>query len=508
MNATAPKAAPGERPDHLRVSREQIAALVPTILGFMISRSGVIVSSYNSYASTDNGLFTDGSTLIVMMPLLIALLCLGITNAIVSKTVTITITLVCIACESLALFGIAFLECIPGSQGIEYLVLSSVSTLSAWLCMFYWLRRCRNTTCAVAIIVVFSAFAISEALLYVACFLPRELQCGMFGALCLVQYALVRMARKRPLPETSSIVSKARGYFHFAEKKADSVSFLAVIALGTFMISIVIGILKGFPSGEPIRFGAFTRLAYTLITISLLASFIVGMMRGKNMMTVYMWIAMQVLGALALIAFAVFPESLDIGAIFVNAMNILMSCFMSYLIIAFSSHGHRDFYYYAFGAWAVFLLPRSLMRVASIFTFGDLPSTVLPTAIAGSLLLLSAQFVFVQFLGIERDETKESRAAAKNVQRLLGIREEAAPGTEMRKAIVRESAKAMQEQFMLSNRETEVLALYAMGLTQAKIAEELRIAPGTAHTHVKRIYSKTDLHSRQAILDYIEQYAD
>ncbi|MDU6011104.1 MAG: helix-turn-helix transcriptional regulator [Slackia sp.] len=189
-------------------------------------------------------------------------------------------------------------------------------------------------------------------------------------------------------------------------------------------------------------------------------------------------------------------------------MNILMSCFMSYLIIVFSIHGHRDFYYYEFGAWVVFLLPRSLMRVASIFTFGDLPSTVLPTAIAGSLLLLSAQFVFVQFLGIERDETKESRAAAKNVQRLLGIREEAAPGTEMRKAIVRESAKAMQEQFMLSNRETEVLALYAMGLTQAKIAEELRIALGTAHTHVKRIYSKTDLHSRQAILDYIEQYAD
>ena len=44
--------------------------------------------------------------------------------------------------------------------------------------------------------------------------------------------------------------------------------------------------------------------------------------------------------------------------------------------------------------------------------------------------------------------------------------------------------------------------------TAMKIAEELRIAPGTAHTHVKRIYSKTDLHSRQAILDYIEQYAD
>lgn len=53
-----------------------------------------------------------------------------------------------------------------------------------------------------------------------------------------------------------------------------------------------------------------------------------------------------------------------------------------------------------------------------------------------------------------------------------------------------------------------MLTLYAMGLTQAKIAEELCIAPGTAHTHVKRIYSKTDLHSRQALLDYIERYTD
>ena len=272
LSAIAAKAALAERPEHVRASREQIVALVPTILGLVISRSGIIVASYNSYASTDNGVFTDGSTLIGMVPLLIVLAYLGATNVIVSKAVTITVTFVCIVCESLALFGIAFLEYIPGSQEAEYLMLSSMSTLSSWLCTFYWLRRCRNTTCAVATIVVFPAFAISETLLYAACFLPRETQCGMFGALCLAQYALVRMARKRPLPETLPIMSKTRGYFHFAEKKADSVSFLAVIALGTFMISIVIGILKGFPFGEPIRFGALTRLTYTLFTLALLAS--------------------------------------------------------------------------------------------------------------------------------------------------------------------------------------------------------------------------------------------
>lgn len=68
------------------------------------------------------------------------------------------------------------------------------------------------------------------------------------------------------------------------------------------------------------------------------------------------------------------------------------------------------------------------------------------------------------------------------------------------------NTRQLQEQFMLSDRETEVLTLYALGLTQRKIADELCISPGTAHTHIKRIYAKTDLHSRQEILDYIAQY--
>lgn len=38
------------------------------------------------------------------------------------------------------------------------------------------------------------------------------------------------------------------------------------------------------------------------------------------------------------------------------------------------------------------------------------------------------------------------------------------------------------------------------------LAEELFISPGTAHAHIKRIYAKTGLHSRQEILDYMEKY--
>ena len=39
--------------------------------------------------------------------------------------------------------------------------------------------------------------------------------------------------------------------------------------------------------------------------------------------------------------------------------------------------------------------------------------------------------------------------------------------------------------------------------TQKKVAEALYITPATAHSHIKRIYSKCGLHSRQEILEYL-----
>lgn len=52
----------------------------------------------------------------------------------------------------------------------------------------------------------------------------------------------------------------------------------------------------------------------------------------------------------------------------------------------------------------------------------------------------------------------------------------------------------------LSERELDVLSLLAQGCTDRKIAEQLVIARGTVHKHLKNIYGKLDVHSRtQAI---------
>lgn len=93
------------------------------------------------------------------------------------------------------------------------------------------------------------------------------------------------------------------------------------------------------------------------------------------------------------------------------------------------------------------------------------------------------------------------------LERLLGLDNDSAMA-DVQNAVMRHHARQMGDQFLLSEREVEVLALYASGMTQKRVAEELHISQTTAHTHIGRIYTKTGLHSRQEILDYFKQYGD
>lgn len=61
------------------------------------------------------------------------------------------------------------------------------------------------------------------------------------------------------------------------------------------------------------------------------------------------------------------------------------------------------------------------------------------------------------------------------------------------------------ERYALSSREREVLELLARGNTRASIAEKLCISENTARVHVKNIYSKLRIHSKQQLIDMVER---
>ncbi|WP_124061393.1 helix-turn-helix transcriptional regulator [Gordonibacter sp. Marseille-P4307] len=59
--------------------------------------------------------------------------------------------------------------------------------------------------------------------------------------------------------------------------------------------------------------------------------------------------------------------------------------------------------------------------------------------------------------------------------------------------------------FDLSQRESEVLVLLGKGRTIEITADKLNISFNTAKTHIRQVYGKLGVHTRQQLLDLIEQ---
>ena len=131
-----------------------------------------------------------------------------------------------------------------------------------------------------------------------------------------------------------------------------------------------------------------------------------------------------------------------------------------------------------------------------------------------TMIVISTQVAFVNFLNVRKFEavpeeelTHQQKAVQTSpVVKIMGLDDHHESLADVRQATMRHNAEEVGKQFLLSEREVEVLSLYALGWTQKRVAEELFISPGTAHAHIKRIYAKTGLHSRQEILDYMEKY--
>ncbi|MBQ9002451.1 MAG: LuxR family transcriptional regulator [Eggerthellaceae bacterium] len=104
--------------------------------------------------------------------------------------------------------------------------------------------------------------------------------------------------------------------------------------------------------------------------------------------------------------------------------------------------------------------------------------------LAGAIILLSYLFLFT-----ERDFDELSQLVTESDTR------------DSLEAVCAE----ITETYGLSNRESEILAFALRGRTSERIAQELVISKSTVDTHLRRIYAKCGIHSRQELLDLAER---
>lgn len=488
---------------------QRYKALWPLVLGLAFSRAGLIVASYGSYTSTDEGIFTDGAMLVALAVLAVFLLVITLSKRTIRKQTVNRAMRVCVAAEALILIGLTVLDTTNNNDPGARFALSAACTLVASGSIYYWLRRARGTSTTAAAVFVFTALILSEFEIYLCTLLPVATGNSIAAALVLVQYPCMLWARKQQQPHSIVSPTQSNDYFGFAKTMIQSKQFLTATAIGIGFLSLVIGLLRGYSDGNAIAFEPLTRIAYGVLTITISATIIVLVLQRKqHVMTVGVFVVMELLACFALLAYAAFPNMLDIGAVFTTTLNALMVAFTWYIIIAFMSHGWRDPYYYAIAGWLVWLGCRAIARVALMEVYDVSANDVLMNAMMGALIVISTQVIFIQFLNISRRINEEDGQDAQQrsvLVKLMGLDEHESLA-DMRQASMQHNADEMGRQFLLSDREVEVLALYALGFTQKRVAEELYISPGTAHAHIKRIYAKTGLHSRQEILDYMQKY--
>lgn len=560
--------------------------LIPSILGLCFARAGLIVAGYGSYTHTDEGIFTDGAMLVALSIMAVILLVIGTRKIRLKKRTTNRIMRTCIVLETACVLILPLVHIAGVFSPNVHFWLCVAATFFGSFAIFYWLRRARGCGSTTAVLYVFSALAISEVEIYI-CSLIGTYGFYVAAALALLQFPCMLSARKNKLANDIESFTPNDDFFGFATTLLSSKRFLTATATSIGVLSIVDGFLRGYPDGAPIAFQPITRVAYCLLTIAICCIVISMMMRKrKSVMTVGMFILLELFACAALVLYAAFPDMPDIGAVFTTTLNALLVAFTWYIIIAFMSFGWRDPYYYALGGWSVWLGCRAVARVTLINVQSLSTNDLLINAIMGACVVISTQVALGQFLKVsqmeaderhglhvrrmERLEKQLSRAQA-NVEALTILKDNAddysecsacvnaasvgagtanslqcagispvesveqnetadendatRPGSsrgmrlvrlmgldegdsiaDIRKATMRNNAEQMGKQFLLSDREVEVLALYALGWTQKRVAEELYISPSTAHAHIKRIYAKTGLHSRQEILDFMDQY--
>jgi RNA polymerase sigma factor (sigma-70 family) len=90
------------------------------------------------------------------------------------------------------------------------------------------------------------------------------------------------------------------------------------------------------------------------------------------------------------------------------------------------------------------------------------------------------------------------------VESLLSLHQGGAPMSPKiaRKVVSEFQVKTLDEQFLLSPREKEVLKHIEAGLSYKEIADKLSISPHTVHSHIKNIYERLQAKNRQEALVY------
>jgi DNA-binding CsgD family transcriptional regulator len=389
------------------------------------------------------------------------------------------------------------------------MICSVILALAGKTTLLFWLRQIYLSNTAVAVIVAFLAMAISEPWIYFCSFFAEGLASAVADVGVVAQLPLLLILRRGNFREQLRQLQSIEG-FSLERRLLSDRRLLLTIFIALSLIALALGMLRGYPAGSPIPFTSATRAAYMALTIVIMMTIVILSLRLRFWaLIVTIWVVLQVAICLALVATTAFPSHLEIGAIFTTTANAFLTGFTWYLVVLMmASFNKHDLYVYAIIMTTVWLFWRAVARLLIVDSLPFTGNGILIVSCVAMLLMISTQAFFMRFFVslMPKPALPFMGALEELEERDRTVKPTQQPANRRPRLPIRRGAQEIGERFLLTDREVEVLTLYAQGFTQKRVAEELFISPDTAHAHIKHIYRKTNLHSRLEILDYIEAY--
>ena len=290
---------------------------------------------------------------------------------------------------------------------------------------------------------------------------------------------------------------------------------------GLAVFGLALGISRGFPAGEPVPMDALQRVVHQMgvvvISLFIIWWFIV---KRKRLSFSFLWRIEIMLVAAGMLILSVFPGHFTGLAIAtVNIADTLMLGVLWITLQDVARHTTTDVYAVYGFAWASRVLSRDAGRVLIMVLGAMGASSYAVTAVIGIVvfalaasmaLLLSDGILKLRPLFTEDVAAPAPRSAVSAAREARRAEMEGAGASTPAPAAM-PSAQAQpdpqewfRDAFDLSERETEVALLIAQGRSKSYIAEALCLSENTVRTHAKNVYTKLDVHSKQELIDLLQ----
>lgn len=288
-------------------------------------------------------------------------------------------------------------------------------------------------------------------------------------------------------------------------------TFVRLIA-GIVLFNLALGIARGYPSGESIvltvPFQAIHQFTVMLLSI-LLMWWAVGMRRSIRFSMLWNISVTLIIGGVLLLALSD-PSATLAGATLISISNTFAVGLLWFSCYDIARHSSIPAYVILGIGWFAHVLPREIGR-AGIW-MAEPHSSGATIVIAFVVLLLSLAMVLLLNDSIPVKRHLFSEFRTKKSDKML--RAALADGLAHPDGTLSPSEQSepradhlasLAKRYHLTERELEVITLLAQGRSRISIGEKLFISENTVRTYVKNIYSKLDVHSKQALLDLLEE---